>query len=104
MNNDLLREIIDVEKELQRALDQEKERARVWLEARKKELEEERAGKERELRTSFQTSREEIRREAESKAADAVKREERAADRISSLTTERLTRIVENHIHGILPE
>ena len=103
MNNDILREIIDVEKEIRLSFDQAREMTRVRLEARKKELDEGLAMEEEELIASFQQSREGITRDAASKAADLVKRAQQQADQLARLKNDTLAGIVANHIHKILP-
>lgn len=103
MNNDILREIIDVEKEVQQSLDQARERTRLWLEARKQELDEDLAREEKEMTAAFQQSRERITREAADKAADLVKRAELQAAQIMRLNDGTLAAIAANHIHKILP-
>ena len=103
MNNDILREIINVEKEVQLSLDQARERVGFWFEARKKELDENLAREEKEIIASFQQSREGVTREATTKAADLVKRAEQQAAQITRLSNDTLADIVANHIHKILP-
>ena len=103
MNNDLLREIIEVEKEVQQSLEQEKERVRLWLEARRHELDEDLAREEKEMRGSFQQSRERISREAANKAADLVKGAEQQAAQIMRFNDDTLAKMVSIHIHKILP-
>ena len=103
MNNDILREIIDVEKDVQQSLDQARERMRIWLEARKHELDEDLAREEKEISASFQQSREGITREAAGKAADLVKQAEQQAAHLARLNDDALAGIVANHIHKILP-
>lgn len=103
MENNILREIIGVEKEIQQSLEQAKEKARAWLEKRRKEIDERRAGEEKEIVASFQQAREKLAREAASRADDRVKRAEQQADRIVRLENDALTRIVANHLNKILP-
>lgn len=103
MENNILREIIDVEKEIQQSIEQAKEMARAWLETRKKEMDERLAKEEKEIVASFRQSREKLAREAVSGADDLVKRAELQADRIVQLENDTLARIVADHIHMILP-
>jgi vacuolar-type H+-ATPase subunit H len=103
MDNNILREIIDVEKEIQQSIEQAKEMARVWLETRKKEMDERLANEEKEIVGSFHQSREKLEREAVIGAEDLVKRAEQEADQIIQLNNETLARIVAKHIHMILP-
>jgi len=103
MENNILREIIGVEKEIQQSIEQAKEMSRVWLETRKKEMDELLAREEKEIVASFRQSRENLAREAASGADDLVKRAELQADRIVQLKNDALARIVAGHIHTILP-
>ena len=103
MENNILREIIGVEKEIQQSIEQAKEMSRVWLETRKKEMDERLAKEEKEILASFHQSREKLEREAVSGAEDLVKRAELQADRILQLKNDTLARIVADHIHMILP-
>jgi vacuolar-type H+-ATPase subunit H len=103
MENNILREIIGVEKEIQQSIEQAKEMAHVWLETRKKEMDERLAKEEKEIVASFRQSREKLEREAVSGAEDLVKRAELQADRIIQLKNDTLARIVADHIHMILP-
>ena len=103
MDNNILREIIGVEKEIQQSIEQAKEMARVWLETRKKEMDERLAKEEKEIVDSFRQSREKLEREAVIGAEDLVKRAEQQADQIIQLNNETLARIVAKHIHMILP-
>jgi len=103
MENNTLREIIGVEKEIQQTIEQAKEMACAWLETRKREMDECLAKEEKEIVASFRQSREELAREATSRADDLVKQAERQADRIVQLKNDTLERIVADHIHTILP-
>ncbi len=103
MANDILREIIGVEKEIQHALEQAKEMTRSWLETRRQEIDERRATEGKELLASFQQAREKLAREAASRADDVVKRAEQQAARLVRLENDTLARIVADHIYKILP-
>ena len=103
MENNILRDIIGVEKEIQQSIEQAKEMARVWLETRKKEMDERLANEEKDIVDSFRQSREMLQREAVNGAEDLVKRAELQADHINLLKDEALQRIVADHIHMILP-
>jgi len=103
MTNDILREIICVEKELQQSLEQAKEMTRAWLETRRQEIDERRAREEKEMLASFQQAREQLAREAAGRADALVKGAEQQADRIVRLENDTLARMVAEHIHTILP-
>jgi vacuolar-type H+-ATPase subunit H len=103
MENNILRDIIGVEKEIQQSIEQAKEMARVWLETRKKEMDERLANEEKEIVDSFRQSRELLEREAVNRAEDLVKLAELQVDHINQLKDEALARIVADRIHMILP-
>lgn len=103
MENNILRDIIGVEKEIQQSIEQAKEMARVWLDTRKREMDERLANEEKEIVDSFRQSRELLEREAASGAEDLVKLAELQAEHINQLKDEALARIVADHIHMILP-
>jgi vacuolar-type H+-ATPase subunit H len=103
MENNILREIIGVEKEIQQSIEQAKEMSRAWLENRKKEMDERLTKEEEEVVASFQQSRQKAAREAASRADDLVRQAELQADRIVHVKDEMLSRIVADRIHTILP-
>jgi vacuolar-type H+-ATPase subunit H len=103
MENNILREIIGVEKEIQQSIEQAKEMSRAWLENRKKEIDERLTKEEEEMVASFQRLRQKAAREAASRADDVIKQAELQADRIIHFKNETLARIVADHIHTILP-
>lgn len=104
MENPTLREIIEVEKEIQQALEHTKEKMREWIEARKKETEEELARSEAELLKSFQQARENAMQDAGSRASSIVMEAEGRAARLTHLDDDILAGIAANHIKKILPE
>jgi vacuolar-type H+-ATPase subunit H len=103
MENDILREIIDVEKEIQQSLDRAKIRTSEWLDARKKEIEDDLAGQEKEIAGSFQLAREHAVQDAVKKASEFVEQAKRQTEQIAHLENDTLVKIVMNHIHEILP-
>ncbi len=103
MENNILREIIGVEKEIQQSLDQAKIAAREWLDARKKEIEKDLAGQEKDIALSFQQARDDAARDAEKKAAELVEQAKKRMDRISHIENDILARIVTSQISKILP-
>jgi len=103
MENPTLREIIEVEKEIQQALEHTKEKMREWIEARKKEAEEELARNEAELLKSFQQAREHAMQDAGSGASSIVMEAEGWAARLTHLDDDILAGIAANHIEKILP-
>ena len=103
MENHTLRDIIEVEKEIQQSLDRTKETLRAWLDARRKEAEAELARSEQEILASFQESRENVMRDAGSRASVLAAEAEDRAARMSQLQHGLLAGIVANHIKKILP-
>lgn len=103
MENNLLREIIDVEKEIQQSVDQTKASTSAWLDAKKKEIEQETAREEKDILALFQQARENTIRDAAKRASDLVTEAEKQADRIKHLNSQTLSGIAMNHIHKILP-
>ncbi len=103
MENNLLREIIDVEKEIQLSVDQMKTSTSEWLAAKKKEIEQETAREEKDILASFQQARESTIRDAAKRASDIVTEAEKQADRLKHLNSQTLSGIAMNHIHKILP-
>ena len=103
MDNNILREIIDVEKEIQQSLDQARETARDWLEVRKKEMLEDLEKEEQNIAGMFRQSREKLAQEAENKAQDFIKHAERQVENIQRLDEGTLNKIVSNHIEKVLP-
>jgi uncharacterized membrane-anchored protein YhcB (DUF1043 family) len=103
MENHTLRDIIEVEKEIQKSLDHTKETLRDWLDARKKEAEKELARSEQELLASFQHSREQVMQDAGGRASVLATAAEERAARMTQLQDDLLAGIVAGQIKKILP-
>ena len=103
MENNILREIIDVEKEIQQSLDQAKISTREWLDSRKKEIEDDTASQEKEIALSFQQAREKAAQDAEKKASELLEEAKKRTDRITHIENVILARIVTSQIKKILP-
>ncbi len=103
MENNILREIIDVEKEIQLSVDKAKESIAEWLGAEKKQIEQETAKEEKDIIATFQHSRENTIQDAANRASDLVSEAEKQSDRIKHLNSQTLSGIAINHIHKILP-
>jgi vacuolar-type H+-ATPase subunit H len=104
MENDTLREIIDVEKEIQQSVDLEKLAMSKWLESKKSELEEGLARGEEEIQESFRRLREAAIENAQKRASNIFTEAEQQAARLIQLRNDVLTSYVMNHLHEILPE
>ncbi len=103
MENNILREIIDVEKEIQISVDKAKVSIDEWLDAEKKKIEQETAKEEKDILASFQKAREKTILDAANRASELVSEAEKQADRIQHLKSQTVSGIVVNHIHKILP-
>ncbi len=103
MENDILREIIDVEKEIQQSLDHTRVTTQEWLNARKKEIEDELAHSENEIQAAFQHSREMAIEDARKKASNIIADAEQQAARIVQIKNDDLKNMVSSNLHKILP-
>ena len=103
MEKDILSEVIEVEKEIQKCLEVEKAKSHDWLEKVKKESEEELVREERNIKESLNKSIEVAKKEAELKAAEIVKQTEARAERLATLNDGTLEGIVGKQIIRILP-
>jgi vacuolar-type H+-ATPase subunit H len=103
MKEDLLGEVIEAEKEIQKYIELEKVKSREWLEQTRKDFEEEVEREEMNLRHSLQQAIEQAAKDAVAKAADIVSQTERTAGRLAAVKNDTLSRIVEKHIRTILP-
>jgi vacuolar-type H+-ATPase subunit H len=103
MENDILREIIDVEKEIQQSVEHTRSMTREWLDARKKEIEDELARSEKEIQAAFEHSREMAIEDARKKASNIIADAERQASRISQINNDDLKKMVSSNLHKILP-
>lgn len=103
MEKDILADVIETEREIQKCLELEAQKAGEWLEQvrRKTALEHERA--EREYRAACERTREDAEREAVARATIARKESEREADRLRRLDDRFLKDVVEKRIRRILP-
>ncbi len=103
MEKDILSEVIEVEKEIQKCLEVEKAKSHDWLEKVKKESEEELVREERNIKESLNKSIEMAKKEAELKSAEIVKQTEARAERLAKLNDETLVGVVGKQITRILP-
>ncbi len=103
MENDILREIIDVEKEIQQSVDRTRMTMREWLNTQKKEIEDELARSEGDIQAAFQRSRETAIDDARKKAANIIADAEQQAVQIGQIKNDVLKSMVSSHLHKILP-
>jgi len=98
-----LREIIDVEKDIQQSVDHTGVTIREWLNARKKEIEEGLARNEVDMQESFRQSRETVIEDAQKKSVNIMADAERQAARLMQINNDNLKTMVTNCLHRILP-
>jgi len=103
MEKDLLSEVIEVEKEIQKCLELEKVASREWLEQTKKEFEDEFAGNAKTVEGSLQQVIDDAQKAAEVNASAIVAQATRRAGLVQALNTETLSKIVQKHISALLP-
>ncbi len=103
MEKDVLSEVIQVEKEIQKCLEIETVKAHEWLETVKRKTEEDLVREGEKIKESLEKSLEEASRAAEAKAAGTADRAAAAAERLGQLKTETLSGIVKQKIERILP-
>lgn len=103
MEKDILSQVIEVEKEIQKCLESEKVKIREWLEGVKKESEEEFFREELEIKQSLDQSLREATKQSETAAAQILSEAADAAERLRRLKAETLTGIIERQIARILP-
>lgn len=103
MEKDILSKVIEVEKEIQERLREEKEKAHEWLEGVKTEIERDTSLQEEQLRESYIRGKEDAKAEAEREAERIVKDAATLAERYRQISDETLEKIVEKHVVKILP-
>lgn len=103
MENDLLVRIIAAEKEIQECLDDEKAKAREWLEAVRKEAEEDFHREEARISETSSEAVETAKKEAESKATIMMKAAGEKTARMERLDDDTLKRVIVRQLHRILP-
>jgi vacuolar-type H+-ATPase subunit H len=101
---DILAEIIKVEKEIQKRLEAEEEKARQWVEQVKMEMEEKVSKAEERFKELLESKVEEAKTDAHVKASEILKDVNSKAERIENLSDEILKTLVINHISRVLPE
>ncbi len=103
MEKDILSEVIETEKEIQKCLDQETQKAKEWLEDVRKKAALELAQAEREYTTALEQAMADAEREAAVRAMTVRKDSELKADRLAKLDDRILKSILERRIKRILP-
>ena len=103
MEKDVLSQVIDVEKEIQKNLESEKVKAREWLDTVKQEEEQSFLVEQKRIQASLELSLADAVKQAGEKAERIVHQTELAAERLGHLNAEVLGSIVERRISRILP-
>ena len=104
MEKDILSRVIEVEKEIQEKLREEKGKSLEWLEGVKREAEEELAREEERLREYYQKTLDDTGAVAEKQAAELLRDSVLQAERLSGISDEILGRILLKYLPRILPE
>ena len=102
MEKDLLSEVIEVEKEIQKCLELEKAASREWLEQAKNEFEEDYIKQAKTIEGSLQLVIEEAKREAEASASSILAQATRTEAQVAAMDSAALSKIVKKHISVIL--
>jgi len=103
MKEDILRAIIEVEKEIRERIEDEKKKAREEVERFKKEQEREMELEERRLNELIDKAIDDARVDAEREAKRIVDNELMNARRLESFSDDELKAIIARHIRMILP-
>jgi len=103
MDTDILGEVIKVEKEIQANLEQERVKAREWLEKKKLELQRELENAQQVIQEARSEHLDALQQEAEAAGAATLKRAEQDAHRLTQLSDDTLMRIIEKHLRSIVP-
>ena len=103
MEKDILSKVIEVEKEIQERLREEKNKAHEWLEGVREEIEKGLSLQEEQLRESYTRGKEGAKAEAEREAARIVQDAAILAERYRRISDAALEKIVKRHVVKILP-
>lgn len=101
---DILTEIIKVEKEIRERIESEGKKSVEKIEAVKRDIEKEIQTEERRLEESISEAMKEARLNAEDKAKEIINSARAEAERLGKLSDEELKRIIAKHLTHILPE
>jgi vacuolar-type H+-ATPase subunit H len=103
MENDLIREVVRFEEELNRQAAAEAERSHAWLEEARTRLEEEFSQRQQALEQESARALATARDEAQREAAALVARAEARAAALEGIDQELLKEFIRQHIFAILP-
>ena len=103
MEKDILSEVIETEKEIQKCLELETQKAKEWLEDVRKKAALELKQAEQEYTTALEQALADAEKEAAARALAVRKNSEMQADRLGKLDDRILKSILERRIKRILP-
>lgn len=103
MDNNILSEVIEVEREIQKCLELEQAKARDWLEKVKKECADEVLQEEVRVKALLAAAEDRARKEAEDSAAARVRDAALLIEHIDHLDRTLLQAVVKKHVRTILP-
>jgi len=103
VKKDILAEIIEIEKDIQKKLDAETLKSKEWLEKVRRETEDEIAEKEEGLRDVFNRAMEDARVGAEKRASEIISSAIADAERLRKIDDESLKMILNRYLFRILP-
>ncbi len=103
MKEDILGEVIEVEKEIQKRLEVEKNKSQEWLEKVKRDAQKEILTEENSLKGSLEKAVKEAQLNAEKKASNISNDAHAKAERLENLSDEILKGIILRHITRTLP-
>jgi vacuolar-type H+-ATPase subunit H len=103
MEKDILSQVIEAEKEIQKCLELEKVKAREWIEGIKRESQEAFQSEEQKIKHTLEQSLADAAREAEREAAAITNKAAAAARNLGDVNRDLLQEIVQGHIIKILP-
>jgi flagellar biosynthesis/type III secretory pathway protein FliH len=98
-----LREVFDVEREISVALAAERQKADEWLERARREIDQWKTSEIADLRASAAREREAAEKAAREQAAATIARTKSAADRVRSLTDAELAPLIRRQLAALLP-
>ncbi|MGW8273083.1 MAG: hypothetical protein ACWGN7_06820 [Thermodesulfovibrionales bacterium] len=104
MEKDVLSEVIEVEKEIQQCLDEEKHRSKEWVLSVRNELEARLAREQEEMTSSADEKLNEACVQARAEAQSIVRGQEERASLLAPIPDSILREIIVRHLHTILPE
>ncbi len=103
MEEDILSGIIEVEKEIQKRLEIEKNKSQEWLEKVKRDAEKEVLTEKTRLKESFNKTEKDAKFNAGKKASETLKNARAESEKLEGLREETLKGIILKHITRILP-